>query len=298
MMKKAWIIIALTGGFILFGGCTKRTDPDFLGSGTLEADEVVVSSLLMGTLDSIAVLQGDSVRSDQVLALMDVEKLKVQLRQNAAMQEEVAANIRAAKARADQSARQHSNIVQNLTRQQALLETGNSTQQVVDDLTTQEAVAFLQVKAALDQIEALKAKKAQLEAAAQLIQLQLQDGEIKAPRSGVVIEKYVEAGENLSPGSPVVKIADLDRMKIRVYLSETDVGAVKLGTAVEIRVDALPDHPFKGTVTWISPRAEFTPKNVQTRTSRADLVFAVEAEFANPGHTAMIGMPAEVYLAK
>lgn len=88
----------------------------------------------------------------------------------------------------------------------------------------------------------------------------------------------------------------MDEMWLRIYVSEQDVGSVKLDAELKIMVDALPEETFEGYVTWVSPRAEFTPRNIQTREARADLVFAVKVEFKNPDHSALIGMPADVVL--
>jgi HlyD family secretion protein len=184
----------------------------------------------------------------------------------------------------------------NLRRQESLLQDGSSTQQIVDDMKTQEEIARLRTTSARDQLAALDAKEEQLRAALDLIRLQLDDAVVRAPVSGTVIEKYADAGENVPLGGAIVKIADLKRLWIRIYLSEQDVGRVSLGAAVNVRADALPDEAIAGRVSWISPKAEFTPKNVQTRETRADLVFAMKIEFDNPEGQAAIGMPAEVYL--
>lgn len=281
---------------ILLCGCGRESQREFLGSGTLEADEVIVSSLLAGRVDSVYVTEGDSVILGQILALIDVRKLKAQLDQSEAALEELTVNRRIARRSVEQAHEQHENVLISLNRQKSLLLSGSSTQQIVDDLSTQEVLARSRLEAARDQLEALDARRKQLEAGIEVIRLQIDDGQITSPLSGTIIEKYVDSGESVTPGTPVVKVADLDRMWMEVYLDETDVGIVSLGTAVQVKVDALPDKPFDGRVTWVSPKAEFTPRSVQTRQARADLVFAVKVEFDNPDHTALIGMPAEVHL--
>jgi len=294
-MKKHYII--LTGAlFLVFLviGCSRSEEQNYLGSGTLEADEVIVSSLLTGRLDSLFVEEGDSVRAGQIIALLDVQKLEAQLRQSQAALEELTINRRIARRSVEQAQEQHSNILTTLKRQKSLLQSGSSTRQIVDDLATREAMALSKLKAAQDQLRALDAREKQLGATIDLIRLQIQDGTIQAPISGAVVEKYVEAGENLHPGGPILKIADLNRMWIKIYLDERDVGLVSLDAKVQVHIDALPDRSFEGRVSWISPRAEFTPRNVQTRRARADLVFAVKVVFDNPDRAAMIGMPADV----
>jgi HlyD family secretion protein len=281
---------------LILAGCSAKERAGFLGSGTLEGEEIIVSSLLAGRVDSMAVSQGDAVEEGQLLALIDIDKLLAQQQQTEAVLEELEINRRIAKRSVDQAKEQHENVVQTLRRQKQLLEKGSSTQQIVDDLSTQEVLAKSRLEAARDQLLVIEAKRKQLEAGLTLIHLQVADGEITAPLTGTVIEEYAETGENIAPGVPIVKIVNLDEMRIKIYLSERDVGMVKVGSLVRVLIDALPDEQIDGRITWISPRAEFTPRNIQTREARADLVFAVEAEFNNPEHNALIGMPADVVL--
>ncbi|MCX6640738.1 MAG: efflux RND transporter periplasmic adaptor subunit [bacterium] len=279
---------------LLMAGCQGKNGKEFLGSGTLEADEVFVSSLLAGRIDSLTVDEGDPVTEGQVLAKLDVRKLAEQVHQSEAGLEEIAVNRRIAQRSIEQAQEQHNYLVASLNRQKNLLESGSSTQQMVDDLNTQEVLARSRVRAAQEQLQALEAKEKQVQATLQLIQLQIADGSITAPRSGIITEKYVEIGENVAPGSSLFKIADLKKLWLKVYLSEKELGLVPLGTRLKVQVDALRDQPFEGKVVWVSPRSEFTPSNIQTRESRAELVFAVKVAFNNPELKAMIGMPAEV----
>jgi HlyD family secretion protein len=112
---------------------------------------------------------------------------------------------------------------------------------------------------------------------------------------GVVAEKYVEAGEIVPPGGAVYKIADLRRFWLKVYVGERDLGRFVLGAEVRVEIDAM-EKPLRGTIAWVSPAAEFTPKNVETRDARAELVYAVKIAVTNPPHELKIGMPAEAYL--
>lgn len=296
MKNRLFRLLLLLISVALAAGCTQNDKKNFLGSGTLEAEEVIVSSLLAGALDSVLVEEGAAVEKGQLIALIDTSKLAAQLRQSEAALQELYINRRIADNAIQQAQTQHQNVSTNLERQKSLLQTGSSAQQTVDDLSAQEELARFKLNAARDQIAVLDAKEKQISAARDLIRLQMQDAVIRAPLSGSVIEKYVDAGENVPLGGAIVKIADLQRLRIKVYLAEKDVGLVRLNSRILVRADALPDHSFEGRVSWISPKAEFTPKNVQTRQARADLVFAVKVEFANPDLSAAIGMPADVYL--
>ncbi len=287
-------ILAVTSA--LLGGCSNGPKKNFLGSGTLEAEEVIVSSLLPGTVEELFVSEGAAVEKDQIIARLDTSKLSAQRRQSEAALQELLINRRLADNGVQQARTQHENLAVNLERQVSLLGGGSSTQQIVDDLKAQEEIARLRLTSAQDQRAALDARESQLRAAFDLINLQIEDAVIRAPISGWVIEKYVDAGENIPLGGAIVKIADVKKLWIKIYLTERDVGLIALNAPVRVKVDAVTEKNFEGRVSWISPKAEFTPKNVQTRQSRADLVFAVKIEFDNPDGLAAIGMPAEVYL--
>lgn len=296
-MARRWVSSLLSVIIVLVGfGCSNPREKNFLGSGTLEAEEVIVSSLLAGRLDSLWVKEGDSVAEGQVIALLDKEKLEAQVRQSRAVLEEVTVNRRIAQSTVEQAKALYDNLNSTLQRQNHLLQTGSSTQQIVDDLSTQAATAALKWESARDQLLSLAAKEKQIQATLDLLQLQIADASITAPLTGSIIEKYAEAGEVVPPNGPIVKIANLKRLWMKIYLGEKGVGLVALGKKVNIQIDALPRKALEGVVTWISPKAEFTPKNVQTRELRADLVFAVKVEFENADQRAAIGMPADVYL--
>jgi len=295
-MRRTFAFTFFVALSVIIAGCTNNAKKSFLGSGTLEAEEIVVSSLLAGTVEELLVSEGSAVEKDQIIARLDTSKLATQRRQSEAALQELQINRRLAENGVRQARTQHENLTVNLQRQVSLLEGGSSTQQIVDDLKTQEEIARLRLSSAQDQLAALDAKENQLRAALDLVTLQLEDAVIRSPLAGSVIEKYVEAGENVPLGGAIVKIADVKRPWIKIYLAEGDVGLVSLNAPVRVLADALTGKSFEGRVTWISPKAEFTPKNVQTRASRADLVFAVKVEFDNPEGLAAIGMPAEVYL--
>ncbi len=111
-----------------------------------------------------------------------------------------------------------------------------------------------------------------------------------------MILRSAEPGETASPGSVLLRLANLGELELRIFLAEEDLARVKLGQELPVLVDALKGDTLKGKVTWISPDAEFTPKNVQTRQARTQLVYAVKLTVPNPDGRLHIGMPAEVKL--
>ena len=119
------------------------------------------------------------------------------------------------------------------------------------------------------------------------------DSTIVAPAGGIVTHKAAEAGEMVFAGATVVTLAELDSVYVMIYLTEGDVGRVRLGDAADVEIDAFPGRPFPGRVTYISPEAEFTPKNVQTKEDRVKLVFGVKIEIENREGLLKPGLPAD-----
>ena len=129
-----------------------------------------------------------------------------------------------------------------------------------------------------------------------IIKKQIRDSYITAPASGTITHKPIEEGELIGVGSVIVKIARLKKMELRIYISETELGKVKLGGNADVVIDTYPDKTYTGKVVYVSPTAEFTPRNVQTKDERTKLVFGVKLEVDNPNGELKSGMPADAYL--
>ena len=275
-------------------GCKDKLPEGFAGSGVLEATTVTVSSLTTGTILSLTKEEGDPVKKDELLSLIDVEKLTLQKAQIAATLKEIEAGRIGADAAIAQATENFQNVETRYKRIKELHRKGSATQQQFDDIATQLSVARNQEVAAKSQLPLLDAKKAQAEATLRVLESQIADATIDAPLSGMIVEKYKETGEIAVQGSPLYKIADLNSYWIKVYVAEQDMGQFKTGATVWVKVDAI-DHPIPGVVSWTSPEAEFTPKNVQTREARAELVYAVKVTLKEANPALKIGMPGEVY---
>jgi HlyD family secretion protein len=158
-------------------------------------------------------------------------------------------------------------------------------------------VAGLQMGATPEQIAAVDSQVEVARAALVALEIQLDKFTLQAPISGLVLERPVQVGEVALPGAPLMTLADLDRVTLTIYVPEDQLGLVRLGQPVSVAVDAYPDRTFKGTVAFISSQAEFTPKNVQTREERVNMVFAVKVKLPNPDHALKPGMPADAVLS-
>ncbi len=276
-------------------GCGARRAESFAGSGTLEATEVTVAAQTPGQILRLGADEGDAVAVGDTLAVLDVEKLALQRRQLLATIDEIRASRKPALETVRQAEDNLENIEKTHGRVKTLFEQGSATQQEYDDVSTRYRVAKSQLESARAQVATLDAREETVRASIALLDRQIRDGVVTAPLSGVVTERYVEPGELAAAGSAIVKIADTKSFWIKVYVSERDLGLFALGAAADVRVDAHAE-PLAGKVAWVSPEAEFTPKNVETKDARAELVYAVKVMIENPPAVLKIGMPAEVHI--
>ncbi len=307
---KGMLPLAAMFALGLVVACAEKEDPSFAGSGTIEATEVTVSAQTRGELIEVNFDEGSTVEPGEVLAKVDVEDLRLQRQAAAAGIAEIEATrsvIRQEIAAAEEAVRQARIAAENarVTRNRIanLFEQGAATKDRLDRAETEAELAESRVRSAEKQLAAARARLAGLQASREKIEENLKvldhqigNGTIESPIGGVVIEQYVEQGETVNFGTPIGAIADLSSVWLTVYLDGRDLGRVSLGETVRVTVDSFPDRSFEGKVTWISPKAEFTPKNVQTRESRADLVYAVRITLPNPESVFKIGMPAEAYI--
>ena len=162
----------------------------------------------------------------------------------------------------------------------------------------QAQVDGLQIGATPEQIAAVEAQVGIARAARETLEVQVDKLILKAPITGLVLERPVHVGEVALPGAPLMTLADLDNVTLTIYVPENQLGEVQLGQPVAVRVDAYPDRTFGGTVSFIASQAEFTPKNVQTREERVNMVFAVKVKLPNDDHALKPGMPADAVVLR
>ncbi|HLF14081.1 MAG TPA: efflux RND transporter periplasmic adaptor subunit, partial [Bacteroidota bacterium] len=147
-----------------------------------------------------------------------------------------------------------------------------------------------------EEIERARAQYEQAIAQANLVKQKLDDSRVVSPVNGVVTLRAVEEGEMVQAGSAIVRVSVLENVRLVIYVREVELGKIRLGDEARVTIDAWPDKVFRGKVIFISPTAEFTPKNVQTKEERVKLSFAVKIEVENPGGELKPGMPADAVL--
>ena len=160
----------------------------------------------------------------------------------------------------------------------------------------QAQLEALKAGASQEQIAVVEAQVKQAQAAADLLKVQLDKMTLTGPTSGLVMERTVHRGEMAAAGSTLMTIANLDEVTLTIYIPEDEIGKVKVGQTVEVSVDSFPNKVFEGRVSYIASEAEFTPKNVQTKKERVNMVFAVKVKVPNPEHELKPGMPADAVI--
>lgn len=291
---RASALIALTAllalSFASCGGVKKLPNP----SGTLEATEIDIAPVIGGRVLRVGLELGGIVKAGDTLLVIDTELIRLQRNQAEAGAKSISAQKAVAKDGLDQASRNLDFLNDQVGRVSALVKSGAAPQQTLDEVTTKRDVTSEQVSGAKNQLAAFDAEMSKLEAMLAVFDRQLKDGVVVAPTGGSVILRSVEPGEVITPGKVVLRIADLTKLELRVFLGATELANVKIGQTLPVLLDALPGKPLNGTVTWISAESEFTPKNAQTRDARIQLVYAMKLSLSNVDGTLHIGMPAEV----
>ena len=152
------------------------------------------------------------------------------------------------------------------------------------------------IEAAESEVQAARAQVLSAQAVLELAKIQLKHSELRAPFKGIIVSRNVELGEVVSPGQEVISLADLSKVDLKVFVPETEIGMVKPGQAVAVKIDSFPVKTYTGHVSFISPEAEFTPKIIQTHKERVKLVYLVKIKILNPDLQLKPGMPADAWL--
>lgn len=272
------------------GSSTGRAD----AWGNFEVTETVVSAETAGRLIFIDAPEGSVVQKGSVIAITDTTALNLQRAELAASMASVSARVNAYRAQNEIIRQQIANLDVNIDRTGKMLGDQAATQKQLDDLTGQRAVFERQIKANDAQALAVAAELRVLTARLDQLSQQIARCTVGAPVTGTILARYAEYGEITAPARPLVKIAPLDTMILRVYVSGAQLGLVRPGEKCTVRADegAGDYRTYTGTITTVSPKAEFTPKIIQTKEERVTLVYAVTIEVPNDGFLRN-GMPGE-----
>ena len=290
-MKK--IAILLTA--IIFISCNKNNEKAD-AYGNFEATEITVSSESNGKIEFLNVEEGAQLKKGSLVGLIDTLQLHYNREQLKASIETVQSKSASVLSQINVLNEQLKTAKIEQTRIQNMYAENAATKRQIDEIDGKVKVIEKQISSVQTQnapiLNEIKSIKVQIEK----LDDQIKKSKISNPVDGTVLTKYAEPSEITAFGKPLYKIANLNEMELRVYVTETQLAQIKIGQKVTVAIDADNDtKKYEGNITWISAQAEFTPKVIQTKEERANLVYAVKVAVKNDG-SLKIGMPAEVWL--
>ena len=294
MKRIAYIAILM-----LTASCGKQTTFD--AQGTFEATEIVVSSEATGKILHFEAEEGTLVEAGQQVGAMDSLQLHLQRKQLIAQQSALLNSRPDIKKQMSSLREQIAKQKSELQRVENMLRDGAATQKQHDDINAHIRVLEGQLEATLSTLgkntASINDNSASLEAQIAALDDRIAKCHIIAPTNGTVLVKFAEAGELATVGKPLMKIANLEKIYLRAYFTSDQLANIRLGDTVKVIADFGGDeqHEYEGRIAWISSESEFTPKNIQTKNSRANLVYAVKIAVKNDGRL-KIGLAGEVRL--
>lgn len=295
-LHHATLLLALAGALLL--SACGDTDTTLIGTGSFEAEEVLVSSEVSGKILHWDLTEGASVDTDTPIGLVDTMQLYYQKEALLRSGKAVTSARPNVETQTAQIQTQLRDLMAQRERTEKLLQAGVATQKELDDLNT--GIRMLQNQLTATQ-STLTKSSAQISAQSSGIDVQVAQVEdmisrsiITSPITGVVTANYAKAGELTGAGAPLFRVADLSRMTLRAYVTNDALSTLQVGQEVTVRTDEGDGmRQYTGTIQWISPKAEFTPKTVQTKDERSNLVYAVKVAVPNDGYL-RIGMYGEI----
>jgi HlyD family secretion protein len=295
--------------FILsfYWGCSGNNNGTISASGTIEGINVSIGTEVAGKVKIIKVGEGTRVVKDDTLLIIDDAEYQIQLSQAQANlgSFESAYKLMVEGSRQEdvvQAEAFFKNAESDYNRMKELLAAQTITQKQYDDayakyISAQQIYQKLVHGSRKEEIEGARQKREYATAQVEFLKKKIRDCYITAPLNGAITLKAVEQGELVTLGSTVFRLTYLDKVKLTIYTSETEIGKIKLGQSAKVTIDADQSKTFDGTVIYISPIAEFTPKNVQTKEERTKLVFGVKIEVNNTDGILKPGLPADAMIS-
>ena len=285
-MKKLQILVLFCATLVI--SCRKdELKKD--ATGVFEATEVIVSAESTGRLLSFEIQEGQALSKGQVIGQIDTVQLALKKQQLQANQLSLKAEKPDIASRISASKRELDQLKFEKERIQRLLEGDVATQKQLDDINAQIDVLTARIEAQKRQLnsatDAIEAQSQAVQVQFDQLSDQIDRCAVKSPIDGLVLLKYTEPGEFVNTGKPLFKVADMKKMILRAYVTGDQLKDIQVGQKVSVLAElgAEEDEPYEGVITWISEKSEFTPKTIQTRDERANLVYAVKIAVENEG---------------
>jgi len=335
-MKKKVVILVFVAlllgvSLLVFMGQRKAKLGELYYSGTMETTQAELSFQVSGRVISVPVDEGEKVEKDQLLAKLDRSEYQARHEQASAnldrsikklrqlemvlkiYKKTLPAEVSRARAAVSSSrnimeeARKNKKRYDNLFEKNVVPErkwetvdlkyqTANARLSEMEAVLRQAQSNLKKIEVTGREVEAMEAQVRAARAALKITEIQLRHTQLRAPFGGIITSRNVELGEVVMPGCEVLTLSDLSTVDLKIFVDETEIGKVKPGQRVEVKVDTFPDKVYKGKVSFISPEGEFTPKIIQTHKERVKLVYLVKVSIPNPDLELKPGMPADAWL--
>lgn len=311
-MKKALVVVLLLVALGIYVYVTRivparAVDPTLRGSGTIEATEVVVSPKVAARLLTLTAEEGSDVKEGDTLATLDCadvaarrEQVEAQIEQARAAEAQAQAGVGQARASLSPLATQRDQAKRDAARLRSLASSSSAPESQAEKaesayqtLADQLTVASRSVNVAQRSQTVAAAQRKVAAAALRAVEVAETECTLKTPVSGRVARRHYEVGELLLPGANLLAIDDLRRVYTWVYLPNEEIGRVHVGQRVNVKADTYGERVFVGDVAVVNPKAEFTPKSIQTKEDRTRLVYGVKVMLDNPDGALLPGMPVE-----
>ena len=294
-MKKSVLPVIIV---LLLAGCKSQKDVAD-AYGNFEATEVIISSETNGRILSFPVSEGMVIEENAEIVSIDTLLLHLQKNEIGAGRKSIRTRVNSISAQNEILDQQIQNLSVNISRTEKMLQNEAATQKQLDDLTGQVSVLRKQIDANNTQKASVSAELSVTDAKEALLNELIKRSVIRSPLKGTIVEKYAEVGEITAAGKPIVKIADMTVIKLKVYVSGAMLATANAGKSCIVRIDEGENEfrTFNGTISRVSEKAEFTPKIIQTKDERVTLVYAVTIDVVNDG-TLKSGMPGEANFEK
>ncbi len=280
-------------GLAVLNGCNRNENKSD-AYGNFEAREIMVSAESQGSILQLNLDEGEKLKKDKLVGWIDTSIFQAKKEQLMAKKQAAVARLDNIESQVAVQEEQIENLKTEKTRIEKMLKDEAATEQQFDNINGKLKVARKQLQSIKTQKKSVFQEINVIDAQIKEINTNMDNCRIKNPIHGTVIEKYMEEGEFAGPGMAIYKIADLNKMDLRVYVTGAQLPHIKIGQQVEVLIDKneKENQKLTGEIIWISDNAEFTPKIIQTKEERVDLVYAVKIRVKNDG-SIKIGMPGE-----
>ncbi len=293
-MKNTIKTIVLMLSILLLGACNQEKKADAYGN--FEDDAVVVSAENAGKLITYKVKEGMNLKKDEIVAVIDTTQFHLKKRVLMAGMQTIESKAKNVEAQRAVLQEQLENLKTNQKRIKKMYRDGAATKKQLDDINSQVNITQQKIDNIQIQRNSVLAEKQSLEAQIKQTDDLISKCMIHNPVDGTVLVNFVKQSEFVAPGKPLYTIQNIETLILRAYISETQLSQIKLNQKVKVEIDALKGTDMlEGTVFWVSDKAEFTPKLIQTKKERRNLVYAVKIKVNNSNGLLKIGMPANVW---